>query len=207
MCINSTSKGLHHPSFKSLISAKKFGSAQWAIVQYEFRIRITRRIRNRIRKNLVKWTGAQMGRLMNKTRGQKSHATVPFNSLLFIFISLKNTILLAVRLLSPNYSWLFCICSRRTNHQSLTSLFLWASSILQIIIVYYNKCENVGCMTDLDVSEGWLEVDGHGGGLALPETRPFVQNEVRASAVDKLCVLASGGFTTLFDLSGPWDHH
>jgi hypothetical protein len=46
MYINSTSKGLHQLSFKSLVFAKKIGSPQWPIAQHEFRIRITRQIRN-----------------------------------------------------------------------------------------------------------------------------------------------------------------
>ncbi len=44
MYINSTREGLHYPRFKSLAYAKKFGSPQWPIAQYEFRIRITQRI-------------------------------------------------------------------------------------------------------------------------------------------------------------------
>jgi hypothetical protein len=55
MHINSTIEGLYHPSFESLGSAKKISSPQWPIAQYEFWIRITRQIRNRIRKkNVVK---------------------------------------------------------------------------------------------------------------------------------------------------------
>jgi hypothetical protein len=36
MYINCIIEGLHHPSFKSLVSAKKISSLQWPIVQYEF---------------------------------------------------------------------------------------------------------------------------------------------------------------------------
>ncbi len=48
---NIIKQGLFHPGFKSLVSAKnKFGSQQWPIAQSEFRIRITQRIRNGIKK-------------------------------------------------------------------------------------------------------------------------------------------------------------
>jgi hypothetical protein len=78
MYINSTSESLHDPSFKSLVSAKKFGYPQWPTGQYKFQVQITRRILNRIRKkcSYIK-QGPKWGRLVNKTRGQKSHATVP----------------------------------------------------------------------------------------------------------------------------------
>ncbi len=52
MYMNSTCESLHHQSFKSLVSAKIIGSPQWPIAQYEFRIRITWRIGNRIRKKI-----------------------------------------------------------------------------------------------------------------------------------------------------------
>jgi hypothetical protein len=50
MCMytNSIPEGLHHPSFKSLVSAKK-QFPQRPIAQYEFRIWTTRQIWNRIR--------------------------------------------------------------------------------------------------------------------------------------------------------------
>jgi hypothetical protein len=59
--MNSTKEGLRHTSFKSLVSAKKFGYPQWPIAQYEFRIRITRRIRNRIRKKFCEINRGPIG--------------------------------------------------------------------------------------------------------------------------------------------------
>ncbi len=104
MYINSTIEGLHHQSFKSGIW-KKFDSPQWPIAQYEFRIQITRRIQNRIRK---KW-----GRLLNKTRGQKSHATVPLRTLKANYkikdnidkISKEQSYMIAPRFIQPSCFW------------------------------------------------------------------------------------------------------
>ncbi len=79
MYINSTREGLHHPSLKSLVSAKKFGSPQWPIAQYEFQIWITRRIRNRIRKKCSKVNRGLNGGDLSIKPEDKISRYCPFN--------------------------------------------------------------------------------------------------------------------------------
>jgi hypothetical protein len=57
---------------------KKLGSPQWPIAQYEFRIRITQRIRNRIRKIFSKVTGPQMGSIDDQNQRTKISRNCPF---------------------------------------------------------------------------------------------------------------------------------
>jgi hypothetical protein len=72
-----TVEGLHHPNFKSLVSAKK---KIWftAVVHSAMRILNLNNLANgnRIRNFLKSKQGPKWGLLMNKTREQKSHATV-----------------------------------------------------------------------------------------------------------------------------------
>jgi hypothetical protein len=59
---------------------KRFGSPLWPIKHYEFGICVTRQIRNRIREK-IQFTkkGSKRGWFMKKSRGQKSHTTVPLS--------------------------------------------------------------------------------------------------------------------------------
>ncbi len=61
MYINSTNAGLHHPSIKSLVSAKKFWF--FAVAHGALQILNSNNLVNLKQnfKNVVKWTGAQMG--------------------------------------------------------------------------------------------------------------------------------------------------
>jgi hypothetical protein len=54
MHINSTSEAYTTQVLNHWYLKKNVGFLQWPIAQYEFRIRITQRIQNRIRKNFVK---------------------------------------------------------------------------------------------------------------------------------------------------------
>jgi hypothetical protein len=79
MYTNSTSKGLHHPSFKSLVSPKEIwfpavvrSAVQISNLNNSANLKHNSKRRVKYSKQGPEWDG-----LMNKTRGQKSHATVP----------------------------------------------------------------------------------------------------------------------------------
>ncbi len=57
---------------------KKFGSPQWPLVHYKFRIWITRRIWNRIFLKCSKVTGAQMGLIAEQNQRTKISCYCPF---------------------------------------------------------------------------------------------------------------------------------
>jgi hypothetical protein len=79
-----TNVGLFHQSLTFLVYAKQIRFPQWPTAKNEFHIRITRRIRNRIRKYLVLVRyikhGPKWGRLKKKAKGCKPHSSVSLNN-------------------------------------------------------------------------------------------------------------------------------
>jgi phosphate-selective porin len=75
--INSTIQGLH-PSFKSLVFAKKCGTPQWPIAQNKFRIRILGEFETEFEKYRNK-TGAQIGSIDENSQRRKISRYCPFN--------------------------------------------------------------------------------------------------------------------------------
>jgi hypothetical protein len=93
MYINSNNQGLHHPSFKFLVFAKKVGSPQWPIAQDKFQIQNdSANSKQNLKKNVANEIGAQTALIDEKSQRyflQILNCTIVFqiNPILAQFIS------------------------------------------------------------------------------------------------------------------------